>query len=289
MYDNASIDYALIREGYIVVGTERANYFGNHENRFKVNNEKNNASGKVTQTVKRRMKTAIRLLLNTLKFSETLRQPTFLTLTLPAKQKTSDKEMNVRLNEFIAAIKRKTQLINYVWRAETQQNGNIHYHILCDCYINYKLAQYHWNQVIEKDGYVSDYRRNNHKNNNEAPNSTDIHSLKHINNTIRYIAKYITKDDDTKRRTCNSRIWGCSKELKDLKEPKIYIDGEVINEILDNQQDIIKHDYITIIKISIDYKTTPMIYTQLQKYYRELYASLYTSKIKQQIINYNYS
>lgn len=46
---------------------------------------------------------------------------------------------------------------NYVWRMEFQANGNVHYHIATDTYIDYFFIQKQWNAILEKLGYVSRY------------------------------------------------------------------------------------------------------------------------------------
>lgn len=40
---------------------------------------------------------------------------------------------------------------------EFQGNGNLHYHIVTDTYIDYFLAQKIWNRIINKLGYVDVY------------------------------------------------------------------------------------------------------------------------------------
>lgn len=46
---------------------------------------------------------------------------------------------------------------NYVWRLEFQANGNVHYHIATDTYIDYFFAQKSWNAILSKHGYIQSY------------------------------------------------------------------------------------------------------------------------------------
>lgn len=95
-------------------------------------------------------------------------QITFVTLTLPSKQMHSDKECNrLMLNEFMIYLKRKTSITAYLWVAEKQDNGNIHYHILTTKFINWQTIRRLWNNTLNKNGYIEVYRKNQkewHKN-----------------------------------------------------------------------------------------------------------------------------
>lgn len=116
----------------------------------------------------------------------------FITLTLPAKQAHTDQEIkDVCLNNFLT-VARKAGLKNYVWRAEAQPNtGNIHFHIVSDIYIHYATIQRWWNQSVELLGYVSEFEAKFHHTN---PNSTDVHSVKHVKKLASYLSKYCAKN-----------------------------------------------------------------------------------------------
>lgn len=150
---------------------------------------------------------------------------TFTTLTLPAPQVHSDEHIKKEaLNHFLTELRRKFKSEIYIWKAEKQENGNIHFHILCDKYIHHSELRDTWNRIINKPslGYVDRYsermkaifangfvmlpgdRRSREKQlkayeYNSAidwtsPNSTDIHALHRVKNVSAYIAKYISKD-----------------------------------------------------------------------------------------------
>jgi len=115
----------------------------------------------------------------------------FITLTLPAEQIHSDEEIkSVVLKSFIDKCVRSHGLVNYIWRAEAQANGNIHFHLTTDVFIHYKKIQQMWNDSCELLGYVSRFES---KWKHRKPNSTDVHSVKHVKNLARYISKYISK------------------------------------------------------------------------------------------------
>ena len=99
---------------------------------------------------------------------------------------------------------------SYVWKAELQERGQIHYHITADCYVDLKELRQAWNNLQEKAGLLDDfYLKYGHRN----PNSTDIHSVKKVKNIEAYLVKYISKTEEDKGSTVG-KIWDCSTNLK---------------------------------------------------------------------------
>lgn len=173
----------------------------------------------------------------------------FVTLTLPSKQQHSDKEIISQcLNQFIIEIKKYHGVKNYVWRAEKQKNGNIHFHVLVDAFIPWWLLRNQWNRIINKLGYVDRFQE---KHGHKTPNSTDIHSTKKIRNIYSYLTKYLTKDDNiqkentgkvdnshlenqTKNQTYSDqtgRVWGCNQELSKARGLALDIDWQTADEL----------------------------------------------------------
>ena len=149
---------------------------------------------------------------------------TFITLTLPSVQVHSDNEIKSKcLNHFLTDLRRKWKSELYIWKAEKQENGNIHFHIIADKYIKWEEIRRSWNKIINKLGYVDNYSKRmneyfkdgfrmseNQKDKRDRssqvkayeagkisnwtnPNSTDIHALFRIKNVSAYIAKYLAK------------------------------------------------------------------------------------------------
>lgn len=161
--------------------------------------------------------------------STTHRQPVsyklaMITLTLPSKQQHTDEVIKSKLlNPFLIELSKKFEVRDYIWKAEKQENGNIHFHILINKYIHHDKIKSIWNRKTETLGYVENYRRNMHayyvdgfrlsenkadrrseetqrkayetgvKENWSNPNSTDIHALYKVRNASAYLVKYLTK------------------------------------------------------------------------------------------------
>lgn len=99
---------------------------------------------------------------------------TFVTLTLPAAQLRDaageyDDEHAKRhlLRPMIERLKHKFGVKAFIWVGEPQENGNIHFHLLIDKYINNtknsekesesQLLTKAWNSILGKHGYIDAY------------------------------------------------------------------------------------------------------------------------------------
>lgn len=102
--------------------------------------------------------------------------PTMVTLTLPAKQTHTDREIyRACLMPWLQLCRREFGVEHYVWRAEAQENGNLHYHLILDRYIPKTGVQLSWNQCINALGYRDRYFE---ATGSLYPPSTEVHGLK---------------------------------------------------------------------------------------------------------------
>ena len=117
----------------------------------------------------------------------------FITLTLSGPQMHPDsyiiKEM---LSKFLEAWQKRRKGLLYVWKAEVQDNGRLHFHITSNAFYHYERLRRDWNRYQRKHGYIDsgiDYE----------PNSTDVHSVSKIKNLSTYLAGYFLKKDSYTR------------------------------------------------------------------------------------------
>lgn len=83
----------------------------------------------------------------------------FITLTLPAAQRHKDDLIKSEcLNQFLTEMRTLWGLQNYIWRAERQVNGSIHFHILTDLFIPWYSIRNVWNRCLAKLGYIRVYQ-----------------------------------------------------------------------------------------------------------------------------------
>ena len=133
----------------------------------------------------------------------------FVTLTLSSRQIHCDKVIKREcFDKFIQAMKNSFKGVRYIWRAESQANGNVHFHLTTDKFLPYEWLRNVWNKMQNRLGYVDRFAAvHGHDN----PNSTDVHSIKSVKNIAAYIAKYCTKE--AKYRPICGRVYGMSDIL----------------------------------------------------------------------------
>jgi hypothetical protein len=150
------------------------------------------------------------------------------------------------LNQFLTELRQKFKAVNYVWKAETQANGNIHFHITLNRYIYQGDLRVMWNRILDKTDFVTRYSqkfshmsfeqyyeyRNSLQSvsykrclkawekgtleNWQNPNSTDVHSVRQIRDIGAYLSKYFIKKNE-KRRFVEGFLWRLSYQLSKFK------------------------------------------------------------------------
>jgi hypothetical protein len=228
----------------------------------------------------------------------------FITLTLSSPQIHTDNEIKrIILEPFLNEMRKRFKVSSYIWRAERQENGNIHFHIISDRFVWWNDLRNSWNYFQERLGYVSRYRLSMQEFHKEgfqprkdlqdrwpihkqlsawrtgvrtdwtSPNSTDVHSLISIGNVRSYLTKYITKSDDNS--DIQGRLWGCSYNLTNLSGSVQFADGQISSEIgalIDDQRvRTYKSEYFTVIYFDPGLLATLhlfLILAQLREYCR---------------------
>lgn len=180
------------------------------------------------------------------------------TLTLSSKQIHDDKIITRDLlNNFLQKLRNNHKIINYIWKAEKQKNGNIHYHILINKYIYWSTIRKYWNECQETKGYITRFKA---KYGHTNPNSTDIHSCRGVKSVAAYICKYMSKDarytmkGDVKVYTekgIDGRIWACSSSLSVSIDTRYVLADDTVDTLNDLMMDksytFKRYDYCDII------------------------------------------
>lgn len=173
----------------------------------------------------------------------------FITLTLPTLDHgISDHQFKADLlHNFINTCRYRYGLKNYVWKVETQANGNIHAHFTTDTFIHWRDIRNVWNRILSKRGIIQIYQAKHSSmtfddysalydptgakdveqlrraftqgcdSSWSDPNTTDVHAVHKVKDIAAYLAKYMTKGDDD-RRKINGRLWGCSTNLSETNK-----------------------------------------------------------------------
>lgn len=144
----------------------------------------------------------------------------FVTVTFPGQ--TDDNEIYRIFNLFLTKLRKYENLLSYLWVAERQKNGTIHYHILTTDDVFIKEWNNHLRIIL-----INLYNKNNLHFKGYNPikyNGVDIAKDRKTKKVINfasknnqkavsyYITKYITKND-TKM---NRFVWHCSRNISVL-------------------------------------------------------------------------
>ena len=203
----------------------------------------------------------------------------FVTLTLCATQVHSDKWIKDNLlNQFLVELRKYCGVENYLWRAESQASGNIHFHIITDKFLPWQDLRDRWNRIQNKGGYRDSFEK---KYSHINPNSTDIHSLKNVENVAAYLSKYVGKNskgliihssksfDINKKpflflntawlkpptkskfyRPIFGKLWSCSEKLSKLGKLKVKQSDDMCLQLSQfenkNPKDVRVFDYVKI-------------------------------------------
>ena len=100
----------------------------------------------------------------------------FITLTIPAKERhlTPYEGNQLLLEKWLRKMRDKHNLKTYVWKAEYQKNGQLHYHITTPSFINWNIIKTEWNNIMYANGMLDEWHKVNP---NKSPNSTDVHAV----------------------------------------------------------------------------------------------------------------
>ena len=120
----------------------------------------------------------------------------FITLTVASsKNITARQAYDSLLSHFLDWMTRTVGSENpaaktYIWKAELQKRGQIHYHITTPAFIHWRDIRTTWNNLQRKAGLLDDHAK---EYGNFDPNGTDVHDTRHVKNSDRYMLKELAK------------------------------------------------------------------------------------------------
>ena len=197
--------------------------------------------------------------------------PTMVTLTLPVAQVHTDAEINrACLQPWLQIMKREYGIELYAWRAEAQENGNLHYHVIIDRYVPRRAITQSWNMAIDALEYRARYFE---ETGSLEPPSTEIHALKEkvqdkktgewkTVDPVDYLLDYFTDipeqedrspDEDPENppprkligyyrnekgvrctyttRPISGRVWGMADALREISPPTCFVNMEMLTAL----------------------------------------------------------
>ena len=141
----------------------------------------------------------------------------FITLTVTENDKmlTAREAYDTLLEPFLKWATRTKGVKAFIWKAEKQKRGQIHYHITTPSFLNWREIRTKWNRLQAQAGLLDSFAA---KHKHADPNSTDVHEVYKVNDLTSYLIKYLSKNDPTDEGT-TGKIWDASLNLKTAQLP----------------------------------------------------------------------
>lgn len=168
--------------------------------RHNISREEKKHNGLLSQVAKTKLRNALFLLKLISKpktvFSKLKKQHfkfkmNFITLDVPYPQLHSDSYYTKHLlDNFLQWAKRYKNMNSYVWKAEIQKNGSLHFHITSNVFIHWKSIANKWDELLSKHGH---YNNGTKIPTPEDSASTSVKSVINENELVGYLVKYICK------------------------------------------------------------------------------------------------
>jgi len=204
----------------------------------------------------------------------------FITVTLSSSQKHNDKYILKNMLEPLIRKMRKTYTgFLYVWKAEVQDNGNLHFHINTNVFVHHKWLRDEWNILQSKHGYLEE-------NEIQTAPSEQVKAVINASDLSNYLSKYMSKGDKLKskwinylkanekrfknekiecflgcgllsayKRKIDIKLWDCSLVLKQIKVTEQAYSAAEHTEIeaLYRSHKVYTQDYFEVIQ-GVDFK-----------------------------------
>lgn len=134
----------------------------------------------------------------------------FVTLTMSSwKKKHEEEGYEALLKPMLRTFREKYGVKDYLWKAERQQSGRLHYHLATTEFIHAHQMEQRWNQLQWRAGHLDDYAK---KYNSYRPPSTQVHSVENLKSTAAYLTEYLAKASEIDE-AIPGKIWDCNNEL----------------------------------------------------------------------------
>lgn len=177
-------------------------------------------SGEITAHAQKRIRRAVEILLmksppkiifNTVSGRPNNFRLSFVTVTISQAEPVPHREAYEKgLKPLLRWLREKQGWKDYIWKAELQARGQVHWHITGNQFLDFRLLKSAWNNIQYQRGWLNDFYA---KQGHWAPNSIDIHAVQKVARLDLYLAKYISKSGEK----LGSKCWDCSDSLRGKK------------------------------------------------------------------------
>lgn len=181
-------------------------------------------TGRLTPGAKKRLAKAVTLMVqgtrrrwifNPVSGRHHVHHLSFMTLTISDPTRLLDGKTAHKwlLAPFLAWLRKTKEVNTYIWKAELQKNGQIHYHVTLPNFIHYKDVRDKWNDLQRKAGLLDRYFA---EHGHYDANSTDMHKVYKVRDMAAYMVKELTKSIQNAA-SLGGKVWDCSANLSEAK------------------------------------------------------------------------
>lgn len=153
----------------------------------------------------------------------------FMTLTISQSKEVDAQEGHKALKVFLDHFRQKPakkaiseQIKSYIWKAELQQRGQLHYHITSNTFMHYAEVNRVWNGIQYRRGWLDEYKSAHGHTNAPSTEIRAVYKSKNIGGElVKYLSKTGKKDmseygfpETIFEPHINGKVWDCSNDLK---------------------------------------------------------------------------
>jgi hypothetical protein len=291
-----------IRNSCAIAYTE-PQYDNNHTYHWKAKlisnfKEKETYSGAMTASAAKRISRAVDMLLQLSPVQKKINpvtnkvikhQLSFITLTIPDEiQNYTAKEGYTKLlAPFLRYFRDKKLMTTYLWKAELQKRGQLHYHITTPSIIHHQVIKDYWNNLMRKNHMLDAFKQ---KFGHDNPNSTDIHGVYARNKFGKYLAKEFCKTVQNSIPT-SGKIWDCSIDIRGAKFFSTELNTPIARNILKCHKlgllSELKLEQCSVLNIK-NMQTKSLLTPVEKKLYTDFICNLQSKKTRYEIVQEAY-
>lgn len=127
-------------------------------------------------------------------------------------------------NTALTRIRKYRKSFTYIWIAERQANGTLHFHMLTNEWLNIRITNHIYKAAIKTQ--IKKQNLTHIKFDDKKYNGVDVKPVKNIQGLSKYLAKYVTKNDYS----YNGLAWNCDKTISALVT-HLYLDSVEFKKI----------------------------------------------------------
>lgn len=151
-------------------------------------------------------------------------------------------------NTVLTRLRKLNKSFTYIWIAERQKNGTLHFHMLTNTHFNIRVINHMYAKAIDNQIKCDQYDHVNYD--YKKYNGCDVKLVLSIEKLCKYLTKYVTKNNES----MNGLLWNCDKSVSALVT-HLYLNYDELKSIYNKiayVKTFIKDGFIEGVKMEFD-------------------------------------